>query len=114
MTASLDLIGRELLATGVGTVCLPADPHAAWADRITGSWHHIGTTRMHAEPAHGVVDAHSRVHSVPNLYVTGSSVFPTGGYANPMVTTVALALRLAEHLTHCLTAPMPPSAHSAT
>jgi choline dehydrogenase-like flavoprotein len=112
MTASLELIGRRLLATGVGTVCLP-DADAAWADRITGSWHHIGTTRMHAEPAHGVVDAQGRVHSVPNLYVTGSSVFPTGGYANPMVTTVALALRLAEHLTHCLTERLAPSVQNA-
>jgi choline dehydrogenase-like flavoprotein len=103
MTASLELIGRGLLASGAGSVYLPDDPDATWADRITGTWHHMGTTRMHAEPAHGVVDAQCRVHSVPNLYVTGSSVFPTGGYANPMVTTIALALRLAEHLTQCLT-----------
>ena len=58
----------------------------------------MGTTRMHADPREGVVDADCRVHAVPNLYIAGSSVFPTGGYANPTLTIVALALRLADHL----------------
>jgi choline dehydrogenase-like flavoprotein len=60
--------------------------------------HHMGTTRMSAGPALGVVDAHCRVHGVANLYVAGSSVFPTSGLANPTFTIVALALRLADHL----------------
>jgi choline dehydrogenase-like flavoprotein len=63
-----------------------------------GNFHHVGTTRMHADPRHGVVDAIGRVHGVSNLYVAGSSVFPTSGYANPTLTLVALAVRLAEHL----------------
>ncbi len=63
-----------------------------------GHWHHLGTTRMDPDPTRGVVDEHSRVHGVANLYVTGSSVFPTGGYANPTLTIVALALRLADEL----------------
>ena len=65
---------------------------------IRGQWHHIGTTRMHADPLQGVVDPDCRVHSLANLYVAGSSVFPTGGYANPTTTIVAMALRLADHL----------------
>jgi len=63
-----------------------------------GGKHHMGTTRMHDDPRQGVVDSDCRVQGVSNLYVAGSSVFPTGGYANPTLTIVALALRLAEHL----------------
>jgi choline dehydrogenase-like flavoprotein len=58
----------------------------------------MGTTRMHVDPKRGVVDPDCRVHGVANLYVAGSSVFPTSGYANPTFTIVALALRLADHL----------------
>jgi choline dehydrogenase-like flavoprotein len=58
----------------------------------------MGTTRMHADARKGVVDAQCRVHGTDNLYVAGSSVFPSGGYANPTLTLVALALRLADHL----------------
>lgn len=65
---------------------------------IRGHWHHMGTTRMHTNPHKGVVDPNCRVHSVANLYLAGSSVFPTGGYANPTLTIVALSLRLADHL----------------
>jgi len=60
--------------------------------------HHMGTTRMSDTARHGVVNADCRVHNIANLYIAGSSVFPTGGYANPTLTIVALALRLAEHL----------------
>jgi len=45
-----------------------------------------------------VVDASSRVHGVANLYVAGSSVFPTYGSSNPTLNLVALTLRLADHL----------------
>jgi choline dehydrogenase-like flavoprotein len=60
--------------------------------------HHIGTTRMSLDPIDGVVDRNCRVHGTENLFVVGSSVFPTSGHANPTLTIVALALRLAEHL----------------
>ncbi len=60
--------------------------------------HQMGTTRMAADPKFGVVDENCRVHGMRNLYVAGSSVFPTGGGANPTTTIVALALRLGEHL----------------
>lgn len=65
---------------------------------IAGGHHHMGTTRMHADPTRGVVDANCRVHGVDNLFVAGSSVFATSGAANPTFTLLALALRLAEHL----------------
>ena len=60
--------------------------------------HHIGTTRMSDHPRTGVVDKNAKVHGMSNLYVAGSSVFPTGGHANPTLTIVAHALLLAEHL----------------
>jgi choline dehydrogenase-like flavoprotein len=71
---------------------------AGWPTSMEGGKHHIGTTRMHVDPRQGVVDRDCRVHGVANLYVAGSSVFPTSGYANPTFTIVALALRLADHL----------------
>jgi choline dehydrogenase-like flavoprotein len=60
--------------------------------------HHIGTTRMAANAREGVVDTNCAVFDLPNLYVASSSVFPTGGHANPTLTIVALAVRLARHL----------------
>ncbi len=60
--------------------------------------HHMGTTRMHDDPKQGVVDANCKVHGISNLFVAGSSVFPTSGYANPTLTIIALALRLADHI----------------
>ncbi|MDF4025888.1 GMC family oxidoreductase [Luteibacter sp. PPL201] len=65
---------------------------------IHGTAHHMGTTRMATSPTQGVVDVHGKVHGVDNLHVAGSSVFPTGGWAFPTFTLVALSLRLAEHL----------------
>jgi choline dehydrogenase-like flavoprotein len=64
------------------------------------SWlfHHLGTCRMGADSASGVADADLRVHGTVNLYVLGSAVFVTGGAANPTLTIVALAHRLADHL----------------
>ena len=53
---------------------------------------------MSADAASGVVDADARVHGVENLFIAGSSVFPTSGYANPTLTLVALAVRLGRHL----------------
>jgi choline dehydrogenase-like flavoprotein len=66
---------------------------------LWGGHHHMGTTRMHDDPRFGVVDRECRVHSLENLFVAGSSVFPTGGYANPTLTLLALALRLGDRLT---------------
>lgn len=61
--------------------------------------HHLGTTRMAADPRYGVVDGNCQVHGVSNLFVAGSSVFPTGGHANPTLTLIALAVKLADFLT---------------
>ncbi len=60
--------------------------------------HHIGTARMGNDPRTSVVDADGRVHGIANLYVNGAATFPTSSQANPTLTVVALALRLAQHL----------------
>lgn len=60
--------------------------------------HHAGTTRMTLDPRDGVVDPEGRVFGIDNLYVTGASVLPTAGFANPTLTIVALARRLGRHL----------------
>ncbi|MBI5469883.1 GMC family oxidoreductase [Candidatus Kaiserbacteria bacterium] len=60
--------------------------------------HHMGATRMGRDPKTSVVDSDMRVHGIENLYITGGSVFPTSGNANPTYTMVALSIRLAKHL----------------
>ena len=91
----LKVLTEDFRARGLGRVLGPAGD---WKAGITGGPHHMGTTRMSANPHTGVVDSDCRVHSVENLFVAGSSVFATGGYVNPTFTIVALSLRLADIL----------------
>jgi choline dehydrogenase-like flavoprotein len=94
--ASQEVIDQVLRAAGLGHVAfMLGDEHPPAL--LEGNFHHLGATRMHTDPAKGVVDADCRVHGVRNLYVAGSSVFPTYGCSNPTLTVVALALRLADH-----------------
>jgi choline dehydrogenase-like flavoprotein len=62
------------------------------------AYHQMGATRMHADPAKGVVDARLRTHDLSNLSLVGASVFPTSGAMNPTLTIAALALKCAAHL----------------
>jgi hypothetical protein len=65
---------------------------------LIDAYHHMGTTRMSTSDASGVVDENCRMHGTGNVYVAGSSVFPTSGHSNPTLTFMALALRLGQHL----------------
>lgn len=81
-----------------------------------GGYHHMGTTRMAASERNGVTDSFGRVFGVHNLYIAGSSLFPTSGWANPTLTLMALGLRTADSLSAALSAPQatkPPIASSA-
>ncbi len=73
-----------------------------WPEDGTAEYHHIGGTRMASDPRLGVVDSNLQVFGMSNLYIAGSSVFPTGGYANSTLAIVQLSLRLADHLGHKL------------
>lgn len=91
---TLRLFATALAAAGRGRVQL-TDVGDRW---MGAGGHHAGTTRMADDPTRGVTDRHGRVHGVANLFVAGSSVFPTMGHAHPTLTIVAMALRLADHL----------------
>jgi choline dehydrogenase-like flavoprotein len=96
----LELLGAEMAQAGLGRLQLETpDTADGWPELFYGHHHHMGTTRMHDDPKQGVVDRNCRVHGIGNLYIAGSSVFPTGGYSWPTVNIVALTLRLADHLT---------------
>jgi choline dehydrogenase-like flavoprotein len=91
---TLRMFGEALIRLGRGRVKVNND--RIYKD-IRGGGHIMGTTRMGQSPSASVVDTDCRVHGYDNFFVAGSSVFPTGGgYANPTLTIVALALRLAD------------------
>ena len=94
---SQEIVDQELRCAGLGRLYVkPIDEIPR--DQISGGWHHMGTTRMHTDPKYGVVDQNCRVHGISNLFIAGPSVFPTSGYANPSLTIIALAVRLADHI----------------
>lgn len=100
--ATIRMLGAEIGRAGFGRLRSAFGPDDAWPNDFRGNEHQMGTTRMHRDPALGVVDENCRVHTVANLYVAGSSVFPTSGASNPTLTIVALALRLADHVKRLL------------
>lgn len=102
--ASLRVFAQEIAAAGVGRVRVLFPGGGFESLRTVASHHHMGATRMSVDPGAGVVDPDCRVHGIANLYVAGSSVFPTYGTANPTYTLLALAFRLADHLDEELSA----------
>ncbi|WP_211907358.1 GMC family oxidoreductase [Pikeienuella piscinae] len=103
----MGLFDEELTRLGIGRA-IPArwlsEPGVMWkpdplvSTHPIAGYHHMGTTRMAATPREGVTDANCRVFESPNLYIAGSSLFPTSGWANPTITILALAMRLGDHL----------------
>lgn len=91
------LFGAECARTGIGRFELEKNFDEPYGNTST-AWHHMGTTRIHESQTKGVVDANLKVHGLGNMYVAGSSVFPTGGRSNPTLTLVALSIRLADQL----------------
>ena len=60
--------------------------------------HFLGGTRIGEFPSNSVVDKNLKVHYLDNLYLSGPSVFPSYGYANPFLSIAAMSLRLADHI----------------
>ena len=100
LMTSLNYFARQVGANGIGRVRLDLDEQSPWPWQGGGEpgLHQMGGTRMNDSALKGVVDKHCKVHGIANLYIAGSSVFPTFGTANPTLTIVALALRLADHV----------------
>ncbi len=93
------LIADELKRSDVANVELDETLEGKpWPAQLEGTWHHMGTTRMHDSDKEGVVDRNLKIHGMSNLYVVGSSVFPAVGANFPTITIAALTLRLASHL----------------
>jgi choline dehydrogenase-like flavoprotein len=100
------LLAQELQMANIADVELDTPLEGrAWPVKLEGTWHHMGTTRMHDSPREGVVDRDCKVHGMSNLYIAGSSVFPTVGANFPTITIAALSLRLAGHLVRQLDVP---------
>jgi choline dehydrogenase-like flavoprotein len=87
------LLGKWFREAGLGQLVISAGHRPDLS-----AHHHAGTTRMGIRPEEGVVDPDGRVFGTENLYLVGSSVFPSAGFANPTLTIVALGRRLARHI----------------
>ena len=87
----IDRAGEILDAAGSKRV------QKVYADRVTGNCsHQHGTARMGNDPATSVLDRDCRAHDIDNLYIVDGSPFPTGTGANPTLTIMANAWRVAQ------------------
>jgi choline dehydrogenase-like flavoprotein len=99
VTKAQHLIAQEVGRSGFGRMRI--EMREGGDDFLThclNASHHMGTTRMDDNPTRGVTDGNAKVHYIRNLYVAGSSLFPTCGWPNPTLTIVATSIRLADHL----------------
>lgn len=90
------VIKEDLGKAGLGEFEISREPDGGPTLVSSHANHFFGLTRMSADPKDGVVDTDCRVHGMDNLYLASSSVFPTGGFANPTLTIIALAHRVAD------------------
>ena len=107
ITRAVALLAGDVERRGIGR--FDYDPAAIEAEMTRyGAYggHHIGTARMGTDPRTSVVNPHGRIHDVANLYIASSAVFPTSSQANPTLTIVAMALRLADHVKSALSRPV--------
>lgn len=95
----LEVVAQSLGALELGRMRLLKEREdRIFGDQLSFGHHHSGTTRMSASEQEGVVDSAQKVFGTNNLFVAGSSVFPTIGHVPPTLTIAAMSIRLAEHL----------------
>jgi choline dehydrogenase-like flavoprotein len=100
MRRAITILGNEFGRLNIGRVKI--DDWLFEDDNLLGpisdAAHPAGTTRMSTTSVSGVVDVNCRSHFIDNLYISGSSIFPTNSYVSPTTTIVALSIRLADHI----------------
>jgi len=97
LAVASEWIAEAFARLRLGVVHMDAD-RARLEHRMRGGAHHIGGARMSRSAQRGVTDGFGALHAIPNVYVSGSATFPSGGFSNPTLTILALALRQAEHI----------------
>ncbi len=96
---AIEICALEFARMGVGRAYAPIlENPKEWPKAFQPGKHHCGTTRMSHSPETGVVDSNCKAFDLDNLFLTGSSVFPTISHTNPTLNLLALALRLVDHL----------------
>jgi choline dehydrogenase-like flavoprotein len=96
---SLEILAKDPVINEIGRIrILKENESRIWGNQLGFGHHHIGTTRMSDDITKGVVNSTLKVYGTNNLYISGSSVFPTGGHVPPTLTIVALTLRLADKI----------------
>jgi choline dehydrogenase-like flavoprotein len=92
-------LGKDYVDAGLGAIRLaPGVLDSKLPLKVDHHAHHMGTTRMAARPADGVIDQNCKVFGLANLYVAGSSIFSTGAACNPTMPLLQFALRLSDHI----------------
>jgi len=96
---TLELLAKDPSIQSIGRVRLLKDRDSRiWTSQLGFGQHHMGTTKMSDNVKSGVVDPSLKVFGTKNFYISGSSVFPTGGHVPPTLTIIAVTIRLAHTL----------------
>ena len=91
----IKVFGEYVLKNDIGFVKIINDEIYKNAQ---GGGHTMGTTRMGHNIKTSVCDKNNKIHGYENIFLSGSSVFTTGGASNPTISIIALGLRLSKHL----------------
>ncbi len=96
---TLELLAKDPSFQTIGRIRLLKERDSRlWKSQLGFGQHHMGTTKMSNNIKNGVVDPSLKVFGTKNFYISGSSVFPTGGHVPPTLTIIAITIRLADKL----------------